>query len=290
VSNHRNKQLGDFLRYHRARLTPSQVGLPSTTRRRTVGLRREEVASLIGISTTWYTSLEQGRNIQVSQKVLEKLAQLFQLSYQERLHLFSLANNLPQLNPYSSDAQPSPLLQRMLDYHSPSPAYLLSMRWDIIGWNEAACSVFPMMSHFYTRSSRGLDRNLVYLMFTDPQSRELIRFWERHAQSILRHFRIDYTQYGEHVNFEPLIHALNDQTLEFTEWWECPDIGIETITQKELNHPLVGHLILEQSIYLVVDNPGLKMVLDVPYNQETYCKLQHLQATDKSAKDCTIDE
>jgi transcriptional regulator with XRE-family HTH domain len=122
MSDHQeHKKLGEFLRYHRSRLTPKQVGLPTTTRRRTPGLRREEVAALVGISTTWYTALEQGRDIQVSRKVLEKLAHLFALSYQERVHLFSLANNLPALSPHSSDEQPSPLLQRMLDYHAPGP-------------------------------------------------------------------------------------------------------------------------------------------------------------------------
>jgi transcriptional regulator with XRE-family HTH domain len=277
MSDHQeHKKLGELLRYHRSRLTPEQLGLPTTTRRRTPGLRREEIAGLVGISTTWYTALEQGRDIQVSRKVLEKLAHLFELSYQERVHFFSLANNLPVLSPHSSDEQPSPLLQRMLDYHAPGPAYLLGMRWDIVGWNAAACAAFPMMAHFDEPPRSEFDRNLVYLMFTNQQARRVIVSWEEHAQRILKHFRVDYAQHKEAADFEGLIQALMHQSPEFAEWWSCPDIGVGTMTRKEVAHPMVGQLLLEQSTYLVVDSPTLKMVLDVPQDRETYHKLQYL--------------
>jgi hypothetical protein len=164
----------------------------------------------------------------------------------------------------------------MLDYHAPGPAYLLGMRWDIVGWNAAACTVFPMMAHFDEPPRGEFDRNLVYLMFTSLQARQVIVPWEEHAQRILKHFRIDYAQHRETADFEGLIQALTHQSLEFAEWWVNPDIGVGTMTRKEVMHPVVGRLLLDQGTYLVVDSPTLKMVLDVPHDRETYHKLQRL--------------
>jgi len=137
----RRKELADFLRTRRDRLSPTDVGLPPGVRRKTVGLRREEVAQLASVGVTWYTWLEQGRDIHVSSEILESLAQVLLLNADEKAHLFSLANHPLKPSSYMQQEMVSPLLQRFLDQLGPSPAYITGRRWDLLAWNQAACQV-----------------------------------------------------------------------------------------------------------------------------------------------------
>lgn len=266
------KELGEFLRLHRSRITPAEVGLPVTPRRRTPGLRREEVADMVGISATWYAYLEQGRDIGVSVQVLERLAEVFHLSHHERMHLLTLAGKWTMVNANPPEEQISPTLQRVLDSHNPYPAYIIGQRWDIIGWNQAACAVLTDFNQLTLR-----ERNLLALMFTNPIVRETLVNWEEHAQRVLRHFRIDYGQRTGDPILTELVARLLRESAIFATWWHQPDVDAEANTPKEIRHPELGRLVFEQTAYLVLDNPSLKMLLYAPLNKTTARKLRQLQ-------------
>lgn len=266
------KELGDFLRLHRTRTPPTAVGLQSTSKRRTPGLRREEVADLVGISVTWYAYLEQGRDISVSVGVLERLAEVFRLSHHERVHLFGLAGKWTMTSTTASEEHISSTLQRILDYHNPYPAYVLGQRWDIIGWNDAACAVLNDFTKLTLR-----ERNLLAIMFTNSYIRQTLVNWEDHAQRVLRHFRIDYGQRSGDPILAELVERLLKESKEFTLWWNFPDVDAQANTPKEIQHPELGRLLFEQSAFLVLDNPALKLLLYTPLNKTTTRKLRHLQ-------------
>ena len=180
----RRQELGNFLRTRRARIEASQVGLPTRQRRRIPGLRRDEVALLAGMSVDWYTWLEQGREINVSEQVVESLVQVLQLNASEREHLYLLAcQHLPPELPLVNETV-SPTLQHFLDHLGASPAYVTGQRWDIVAWNKAACVVFGDYRQMTKREC-----NIVWRTFTSPTYRQLLVDWEGLAQHILARFR-----------------------------------------------------------------------------------------------------
>ncbi|SRR5260221_5064428 len=174
----RRQTLADFLRQRRARLSPSDVGLPSGIRRRTPGLRREEVAQLANIGISWYVWLEQGRDVHPSEQVLESLAQALRLTLNERRHLFLLARQ-PLPSPVSpSDESVSPALQQVLDNLDPTPAYVMGQRFDYLAWNKGADALFSI-----SEASSPYARNLVWRLFTSQTMRERPS-WEQIALTI----------------------------------------------------------------------------------------------------------
>ncbi len=172
--------LADFLRQRRARLTPAEVGLPSGIRRRTPGLRREEVAQLANMGISWYVWLEQGRDVHPSASVLESLAQALRLTPNERRHLFLLAGQpLPPLSISPTKESISPALQQVLDDLNPSPAYVLGRRYDYLAWNKAADGLFSI-SDIALDTSSPYPRNLLWRLFTSPTTRAVpIGIWSR---------------------------------------------------------------------------------------------------------------
>ncbi len=170
----RRDELADFLRTRRAALQPGDVGLPNGGRRRTAGLRREEVAQLAGVGVTWYTWLEQGRDVRASLDVLEALARALRLTATERTHLLLLGRGEEPPPPKSPAERVSPTLKRMMKSLDPNPAFVLGRRWDYLAWNRAACAVFGD----FEKVPRGA-RNHVWLTFMDPARRELWLDWER---------------------------------------------------------------------------------------------------------------
>ncbi|HEX2954453.1 MAG TPA: helix-turn-helix transcriptional regulator, partial [Bacillota bacterium] len=206
----RYKELGDFLKTRRAKVLPSQVGLSSATRRRTPGLRREEVAQLAGIGVTWYTWLEQGRMIHVSTQVLESLSKVLMLDKQERMHLYLLADQ-----PFPADIPGcpetvSPLLQHVLDSLIFSPSLVTDQRWNVIAWNKAACAIYRDFSKMNV-----CERNIVWAMFTDDQYKQLLVDWNLHAKGLLGQFRLTYGQYIEDAWLAQFIDDLKIQSVEF---------------------------------------------------------------------------
>jgi transcriptional regulator with XRE-family HTH domain len=175
-------ELANFLRSRRERISPQDVGLPSGARRRTPGLRREEVAVLAGVGLSWYTWLEQGREISVSATFLENLSRTLKLDAAERRHLFLLAHHRHPPEPGKTWCVVPPLVHRLMADLPMRPAYVLNLRWDVLAWHAAADKVFAFSSVPTER------RNFLWLLFTASSMRALLDPWEDQALQILVEF------------------------------------------------------------------------------------------------------
>ena len=268
----RRAVLGNFLRTRRERLKPSQFHLPDRGRRRTPGLRREELAQLAGIGLTWYVKLEQGQDIQVSAQVLESLSRTLQLTPDERTYLFVLAREQLPLPIQTSHPQMSTELQNVLDALLPSPAFVTNERLDIIGWNQTASQIFADYA-----ALSAWERNLVWLIFTDPAQRKIYGQWEEAAQRILGLFRACGGQHADEDWFIERRDRLMQASSQFRRWWELHDVGEEHLKRKELFHPGVGLLVVQPMALLVADDPNLTISLYTPLPEaETARKLAQL--------------
>jgi transcriptional regulator with XRE-family HTH domain len=210
----RRNELAHFLRTRRERLSPEDAGLPGGSRRRTPGLRREELAQIASIGVTWYTNLEQGRAITVSTQILESLARVFDLNAIERNHLFLLAHKQQPADPYPFTTAVSPALQRILDSVGTSPAYVANPRWDVLAWNQAMARVYTDYGALPLR-----ERNILRLMFTHPLQRMLLANWEQAAQGLLALFRASTERYVGDPWRSALVAELELVSPEFRAWY-----------------------------------------------------------------------
>lgn len=277
-NNEQRGELANFLRTRRARLSPTDVGLPRTARRKTVGLRREEVAQLAGVGVTWYTWLEQGREINVSVQVLDSLARTLRLSAEEKAHLFLLAGQIPPQHPAPQQEQVSPFLQKFLEHQGSSPAYIMGRRWDILAWNRAACQVITNFAALPIE-----ERNIVRFIFTHEEFRRRFVDWEAMAQRILAQFRASSSQYRDDEQLGALMTDLQHCSPEFACWWPRHEVQGRQDGQKELLHPQAGLLALDHSTFQIDGSPGLKMVVYLPVNEETTKKLEQLYKQEEVA-------
>lgn len=210
-------ELSEFLTRHRKKLTPADVGLPSRGRRRTPGLRREEVAALAGVGLTWYTWFEQGRDIQVSEKFLLSVACALKLDDAECSHLFLLAHKRPPPTEARQWVSVTPLIQQLMDDLTARPAYVLNPRWDVVAWNAAADGLF----HFSARE-REL-RNILRMVFADPDMRRRLCGWRDDAPKLLAQFRYDFAVAPDDPPMLALVEELKELSADFRRWWETPD-------------------------------------------------------------------
>ncbi len=255
----RRRELADFLRTRRARLSPARAGLGEKSRRRTPGLRREEVAELADIGIAWYTWLEQGRDIQASADVLERVAGALQLNTDERLALFLLARQHPPLAPLTETAV-TPALQRFLECQSPNPAYITNRRWDLVAWNKQASLILGEIEAHPQEQ-----RNIVWLIFTDPWPRHVLAEWESVAQRVLALFRLDSARHpGESGG---LIDRLQAASPEFRQWWSRHDVTGSPHSRKELNHPHLGRLVFEPMVFHPQEVPSLRVSVYSPISE-----------------------
>jgi len=224
--------LGAFLRAMRSRTKPGSVGISSVGRRRVPGLRREEVAQLAGVGVVWYTWLEQGRDVNVSSDVLERLNGALALSTAEREHLFALAHNRPPPNAGFDGGVISPssaaLLGRMTD-----AAYISNRRWDVLAWNDAAARLFSDLA-----SAQGGRPNMIRFLFTSPILRALHVDWETDARVTLEKFRMDFWRHSNEGAFTDLVNELLGASPEFRRWWASPLVhpigdGVKTYRSKD---------------------------------------------------------
>ncbi|GCE28933.1 transcriptional regulator [Dictyobacter alpinus] len=271
----RRQDLADFLRTRRMRLTPEQVGLIGGGRRRTPGLRREEVAQLTNVGVSWYTLLEQGRAIHPSSDVLHSIADGLQLTPDERQHLFLLADQQHPVDTYVSHEQVSPTLRRVLDTLDPFPALVIGRRWDYLAWNTMGEQLFLLMEPVPP-----YEYNAVWRLFTDPRSRQIHNpSWEQVAQRVLAEFRADSVRYADEEWFKRLITDLQRVSPEFRDWWPRHDVRGRTDARKDIQHPLVGLLMFEHTTLQVPPTPELKVMIYTPLPEtDTLTKLQHLMA------------
>jgi transcriptional regulator with XRE-family HTH domain len=252
----RRQELSDFLRNRRGRIAPADVGLPETNRRRTPGLRREEVAQLAGVSATWYTWLEQKRPIGVSSGVLDSLARVLRLDPAERMQLFQLALRQPVLESPSKRETVSPLIRRLLDQTDPVPAFVIGRRWDVLAWNRAALAFF-----FDFEQVPSNERNTLWLIFTSSTLRSLLVDWRSRGQDTVARFRADYGRHAGDAHFVQLVERLKSVSPEFAEWWPRHDILPMTEGRNAYDHPQVGRMIVEHTTFSVIDNPELRLIV-----------------------------
>ncbi|MCC5811009.1 MAG: helix-turn-helix domain-containing protein [Ectothiorhodospiraceae bacterium] len=212
-------ELTDFLLHHRHKLTPADVGLPVTGRRRTPGLRREEVATLAGVGLTWYTWFEQGRDINVSEDFLLNVARALKLDDAECCHLFLLAHRRPPPSEGYQWQSIPPRVQLLMDDLVARPAYVITMRWDVIAWNATADALFG----FAARDREG--RNLLRMLFADPELRRRLPAWRTEAPKILTRFRCDLAMAPDDPALTGLINELKGLSPDFRRWWNKPAVG-----------------------------------------------------------------
>jgi transcriptional regulator with XRE-family HTH domain len=261
--------LGTYLKDRRAKLDPAAFGL-SAERRRTPGLRREEVAQRANISPTWYTWLEQGRGGAPSADVLDRIARALMLTDVEREHLFLLGlGRTPEVH-YQRNDDVSPRLQRVLDALDPSPALIRTVIWDIVAWNRAA----TVMLTDYGAMPRE-QRNVLRFMFLDPRVRAAQYDWESVARFVIGTFRADTARAGAAAEIEPLVEELSRLSPEFKAMWRDNDVRGHGEGVKHIRHPVLGPIAFEYSAFAVDGRPDLSMLV---YNPAAPADIERIRA------------
>jgi transcriptional regulator with XRE-family HTH domain len=264
--------LGAYLRDRRAKLDPSAFGFPSE-RRRTPGLRREEVAQRANISSTWYTWLEQGRGGAPSADVLERIARALMLTDVEREHLFLLGLGRPPEVRYRKDEGVTPRLQRVLDALEPSPALIRTATWDVLAWNRAATVVLTDYGSLPPKQ-----RNILRFIFLDPSVRAAQYDWQSVARYVVGAFRVDAARAGAAAEVEPLVEELCRLSPEFKALWRDNDVQSHGEGVKRIRHPLLGPIAFEYSAFAVDGRPDLTMVVYSPTTPADAEKIRTLSA------------
>lgn len=260
----RRVDLAEFLRVRRSALTPEQVGLVPGPRRRTPGLRREEVALLAGVSVSWYTWLEQGRPINVSTDVLDALARVLRLDAVERHYLAELAGHSAGADLAGGPGRPlhppAPAWSdRLLSALDPAPAYLLGPTWDYLAWNAAQARLFPTLETLDDTT-----RNLVWVMFAVPETRELIIDWEDDARQVLSQFRAETTAIRHAPAIVDLVARLRSVSPEFDGWWPRHDVAAFRTRVRRFRHPVVGAVEFEYEQFVASESPDVRLVVQMP--------------------------
>ena len=246
-------ELGDFLRSRRERLSPKTMGLSSTRRRRTPGLRREEVAELAGIGVDWYIRLEQGRSVSPSTTTIDALARALRLSKAEHAHLRALTQSAGR-RAFVPETVPG-AIRRLIDTLA-QPAYLTGRRWDVLAWNKAANDIFA-----FDRLPEA-DRNILITVLTNPHTRRLFgAAWLDEAQRIVAKFRATHDLWAGDPAFIDLLTRVRQGCSEFATWWEAHDVGGTSTGEKVLKHPKKGLLRFEYASFQATDDPALKLVI-----------------------------
>lgn len=257
----RREHFAQFLRARRDALTPADVGLPEGRRRRTKGLRREEVALLAGVSVTWYTWLEQGRPINASVDVLEAIARTLRLDEAERRHLLTLATRAPAAGQgavTAPDDVPDALV-RLITAMEPAPAYVLGPRWEFLAWNRPQARLYPMIDQLIDD-----ERNLLWVIFAEPTARDLIVDWADQAHRILAEFRAGTAGLRADPAVNALVERLTAASPEFAEWWPQLDVAQFQTRVRLYRHPRAGELAFEYQQLTPSEWPGLKVVCQLP--------------------------
>ncbi|WP_461010272.1 helix-turn-helix transcriptional regulator [Streptomyces capparidis] len=266
----RRRELAAFLRSRRERLTPEQVGLPRGPRRRTPGLRREEVAQLAAVGVTWYTWLEQARDIRVSAQVLDSVARALRLNPNERAHLFVLAGT-PDPVPGLRCPSVTPALMEILEQLEPVPACLQNSRYDIVAYNRT----YGLMLGDLDRVPPE-DRNLLWLAFTRPEWREAMVDWEESVAVMTAKFRASMAEHLAEPGWKCLVSRLREASPTFCELWERHEVVQPDNRGKCYLNPFVGVLNLELTSLWLGPRPGPRLTVHVPKDEETARRLAAL--------------
>lgn len=270
----RLQALSTFLKSKRAKIAPESVGFPMGSRRRTPGLRREEVAQLAGVSPTWYTWLEQGRDIKVSTSVLDCVASALQLNDDERNYLYALAmetgSSTVQHKEKPSEITPS--LQRILQELRFCPTIVSDRRCEIVGWNQAASHVFMDFQQIPAEQ-----RNIIQLLFKRKEFRRLAGNWEHFVGGYLAIFRTYYGQYMQDGWYEAFIDEMKRDHPEFQSLWEQSQVSTAPDVLLEFRHAKVGKMLFNLTSFQVQGNNDLRCSVYTPaLESSTEAKLRRL--------------
>jgi transcriptional regulator with XRE-family HTH domain len=259
----RRLALGTFLRAHRERLDPARAGISVTRRRRTPGLRREEVAARAGVSVAWYTWLEQGRDVHPSREAMAFIAAALALDPPAREHLFTLAGHgaVPPAD-LAAAAPVPPGIRPVLDALDPHPAYVNDLCWSVLAWNRAADAVFGWSA------LAPEDRNSLLLMFTSRALRARMVDWEAVATSMVATFRMNVGSSLGDPGVAALLARLG-ASQDFTRLWQRHDVGVRRAGRKAMRHPTLGDLVFDHQAFQILDAPTLRLVVYTPVGEST---------------------
>lgn len=263
LSADRREEIASFLRQRRARLRPADVGLPPGRRRRTPGLRREEVAALAGVSTEWYKWLEQARAVRPSMETVRRIAEALRCEPGETRHLLTLAGYGEPHAPAATngDAVVSDHITRLLAQLDPCPAWVHGERWDFLAWNRAATVI-----HGDIDSRHGIERNGLYQFFLGDRMRRTLVDWEHHARGLVGTLRLAHGNYVGDAWFDELLRTLLARSEVFASLWADHHVRAFQDGRKEYEHPDVGRLSFEFTVLRVVDErkPVMNLVTYIP--------------------------
>jgi transcriptional regulator with XRE-family HTH domain len=249
------RELAEFVRAHRERLAPDSLGLPARTRRRTPGLRREEMAQLCGMSVTWYTWIEQGRDVSVSPAALGRIAEKLRLSRAERNYLFALANKRDPTEQTLDESWNVPPALAASIQSIATPAYLLDSAWNALAWNPPAARLFVGWL-----DGPG-ERNLLRYIFLDPVARKLVCDWEDRARRVVAEFRVDYSRNLDEPKMRALVDELMQRSAAFAQWWDEHAVIEREGGARTFDHPQDGFQRYEQVTFNMAAHPELKLVM-----------------------------
>ncbi|MFF2876043.1 helix-turn-helix transcriptional regulator [Gottfriedia sp. NPDC057991] len=274
----RLEALSEFLKTQRSKINPQMVGLPVGTRRRTPGLRREEVAGLAGVSTTWYTWLEQGRDITVSNSVLDAISDALQLNKDERNYLYALALPEAEKRSFSNEEETviSPALTKILNELRNCPIIISDRRCHIVGWNPAAAHVFLDFEQIPKE-----ERNLIQLLFSRKEFKSLAVNWEHFVKGFLAIFRTYYGQYVGDQWYTSFINEMEKNFPEFHELWNESEVSSAPDVLIEFRHAKVGKMLFNLTSLQVQGNIDLRCSVYTPVEDtNTEFKLRKLMGNE----------
>jgi transcriptional regulator with XRE-family HTH domain len=251
----RARELGDLLRARRERLQPADVGIAAGSRRRTPGLRREEVAMLAAISATYYAFLEQGREVRPSRHVLDSLAQALQLSPAERAHVHELVYGEHAAAAHGVAETAAPAVVALVDRLDPHPTYVTGRRFDVLAANRAA----RLMWTDWTKVPLD-ERNMLWWTFTAPAARDVFVEWRREAAASLARFRAAADRHRGDAAFDQLSERLKAVSPEVRAWWPRHDVAPTSSGTKRLRHPQLGEITFAHVVMHLADDPEQKLV------------------------------
>jgi transcriptional regulator with XRE-family HTH domain len=253
-SSEQRRQLAEFVRAHREKLSPTVFGLVAGGRRRTPGLRREEMAQLCGLSATWYTWIEQGRDVSVSPTALARLAGALQLGRAERAYLFELAGKRdPDQSRGNTDQLPSAALSCVETIQS--PAYILDRCWNARSWNAKAERLFVGWL------DQPCERNLLHFIFLQPSARDLICEWEQRARRVAAEFRAACSAHLNDPSLREVIERLHRESADFARFWDEHGVLDREGGERTFNHPTNGFLRYQQVTFALAGYPDLKLTM-----------------------------
>ncbi|MBW4330093.1 helix-turn-helix transcriptional regulator [Stakelama sp. CBK3Z-3] len=265
-----NRPFGNFLRSRRTRLCPENLSDEARKRRRTSGLKREEVAQRAGISVEWYVKLEQGRAVTPSRETVEALGDALRLDRIERAHLHSLAVAGGR-QPFRREEAPDIL--RAIVSDMPGPAYITGQRFDILAWNDATTALFGDFGRIAHD-----DRNVMHWMLTDPAAKKVFgQSWPDEAHRIVSLFRASYDLWPGDPTFIALVDQVRERCPEFEGWWTEHGIGAPISGVKWLHHPTQGLVRYDYATFQANDDPALKLAL---YMSGAACRSGRAKAGD----------